>query len=65
VAIRDLQTGQHVECLNSGSNLMTPTTTQWCEVMNWVSGIKKTRSCCTVHPLRHMCVITPLGSPRF
>ena len=37
IAIRDLQVGQHVQCVDSGFDLTQPTRVKWCEVMNWVS----------------------------
>jgi hypothetical protein len=37
VTMRELRTGQQVECLHSGSDLMAPTTPTWCEVINFVS----------------------------
>ena len=36
VSMRELKTGQNVECLNSGDDFMAPRTTQFCEVMAWV-----------------------------
>jgi hypothetical protein len=38
VAIKDMQVGQHVQCMDSGADLTNPTSVQWCEVMNWVGG---------------------------
>lgn len=37
VAMRDLQVGQHVQCVDSGDDLTTPATVRWCEVVNFVS----------------------------
>lgn len=36
VAIRDLQTGHFVQCLDSGADLTQPSTVRWCEVANWL-----------------------------
>lgn len=36
VAIRDLRTGQHVQCLNSTGDLRVPVSATFCEVINWV-----------------------------
>lgn len=41
VAIRDLQTGQFVQCLDSGVDLTQPSTTRWCEVVNWLHAESK------------------------
>lgn len=35
VAIRDLKTGQHVQCLDTNEDMRVPTTVQFCEVKNW------------------------------
>lgn len=35
VAIRDVQTGQYVQCLNSTDDMRVPTTISWCLVQNW------------------------------
>lgn len=37
VTMRELKTAQHVECLDSGADMLAPTTTRYCEVMAWVS----------------------------
>ena len=36
VTMRELQTGQHVQCVDH-QDFMLPTTPKWCKVMNWVS----------------------------
>jgi hypothetical protein len=36
IAIKDMQIGQHVQCMDSGADLANPTSVKWCEVMNWV-----------------------------
>ena len=40
IAMRDLQTGQHVQCVDH-QDMLLPTTLKWCEVMNWVSNFEE------------------------
>ena len=35
MALRDVRTGQFLQCLDSGDDLRVPTTPTWCEVINW------------------------------
>jgi hypothetical protein len=44
VTMRDLKTGQHVECMESGEDFMAPRTTQYCEVTAWVR-LNMARTC--------------------
>jgi hypothetical protein len=37
VAMRDLQVGQHMQCVDSGDDLTEPSAVRWCEVINFVS----------------------------
>lgn len=36
VAMRDLKTGQRVQCLDSGADLTQPSAVKWCDVMAWL-----------------------------
>lgn len=36
VHMRDLRTGQMVQCVDSGADLTAPATLKWCKLMNWV-----------------------------
>jgi hypothetical protein len=35
----ELKTGQHVQCLRSGDDMLAPGEVAWCEVKNWVSAL--------------------------
>jgi hypothetical protein len=37
VAMRDVRTGQHILCVDSGVDMTTPGALKFCEVVNWVS----------------------------
>jgi hypothetical protein len=37
MAMRDVKTGQHILCVDSGVDMTTPGGLKFCEVMNWVS----------------------------
>jgi hypothetical protein len=50
IAIKDMQIGQHVQCVDSGADLTNPASVKWCEVMNWVS------DCCSC--------ISPVAMPQ-
>lgn len=57
VTMRELKTGQHVECLDSGADMLAPTTTRYCEVMAWV-GERKEELCVCVCVCVHVVYIT-------
>lgn len=56
VTMRELRTGQHVECLHSGSDLMAPTTPTWCEVINFVSHAVQQQAVAVGVSLSSVCV---------
>lgn len=37
VALRDVKTGQHIQCVDASDDMRVPTKLAWCEVHNWVS----------------------------
>lgn len=40
VNMEHLRVGDHVLCVDGGEDLLTPGSTQWCEVMNFVSALE-------------------------